>query len=341
MKTLFRALYVSLPVWILFTPIMIETLHSQPTLLASWSFNNNTNDASGNGFDATLRGNAGYSEDAAKGSHSLLLNGEPDYVRVGAFDFGDEFTICAWAFLEIEQTNIQTIIGNAMGGSAIDGFKLFINNWETNNKRIIIETSDGTTRLDAVSPENTFEEGFWNHVAVTIDRPNGVAQIYYNGEEVTESGAIVPDMQVTQSVTIGSMSGPDWYWTGMIDDVRIYQGLLTVDEIDNVMNSPETSVREKPAKIVDNFDLCNFPNPFNSGTTFAFDIKDHRFVELDIVNARGEHIRKLVHGTKAPGQYRIVWDGLDESGQPVSSGVYFSRITVGAFSQKRKILLVR
>ncbi|MBN1482500.1 hypothetical protein EH223_10685 [candidate division KSB1 bacterium] len=81
---------------------------------------------------------------------------------------------------------------------------MFVNSWETNNKRIIIETSDGTARLDATSPENTFEEGFWNFVAVTIDRINGDAHIYYNGEEVTESGAVVPGFQAIQSVTIGS-----------------------------------------------------------------------------------------------------------------------------------------
>ncbi|RQW11022.1 T9SS C-terminal target domain-containing protein, partial [candidate division KSB1 bacterium] len=292
------------------------------------------------GYDATLHGDASYAENAAKGSHSVLLNGSPDYVLVGPLDFGDEFTICAWAFLEVGTTNIQTIIGNAMGGSTVDGFKLFINNWETNNKCILIETSDGVTRLDASSPENTFEEGFWNHVAVTMDRINGAAHIYYNGEDVTLNGAIVPNLQVTQSVTIGSMAGPEWFWTGMIDDVRIYQGLLTVDEINEVMNGTETGIRQRRAEKQD-YRLHNFPNPFNPTTTISFTVLRSQPIELEIVNSRGEKIRTILNEEKAPGQYSILWDGLDDAGRPVSSGVYFAKIRGDDFSQRHKMLLVR
>ncbi|MBN1560526.1 T9SS type A sorting domain-containing protein [candidate division KSB1 bacterium] len=327
-------------IWIFFAPYMIGSSGAQPILRASWSFNDNSLDASGNGNDATLRGSAGYSENAAKGSHSLLLNGAPDYVLVGPIDFGDEFTICAWAFLEVGMTNIQTIIGNAMGGSTVDGFKLFINNWETSNRCILIETSDGVTRLDASSPENTFEEGFWNHVAVTMDRINGVARIYYNGEDVTQNGAIVPNLQVTQSVTIGSMAGPEWFWTGMIDDVRIYQGLLTADEINEIMNSPETGISQIQVENQD-YRLSNYPNPFNPQTTISFTVLHSQLIVLEIVNSRGEQIRTMLDEKKAPGQHSILWDGMDESGRAVSSGVYFAKIYGDDFLQRHKMLLVR
>lgn len=322
-------------------PVTITFSHAQPALLASWPFNNNSDDASGNGFHATLRGRAGYSEDAAKGSHSLLLNGTSAYARVGAFDFADEFTICAWVLLEPDVTNIQTIIGNAMGGSTVDGFKLFVNSWETNNKRIIIETSDGSARLDATSPENTFEEGFWNFVAVTIDRINGEAHIYYNSEEVTESGAVVPGFQATQSVTIGSMSGPDWYWTGMIDDVRIYQRVLTAEEIDDVMNSPETGVNQKSTHAVDSFNLFNTPNPFNPSTTIVCDLPNAGHVRLFIYDQLGHCIRTLLEEDKPAGRFQVNWDGRDERGMSVAGGVYFCRMQAGEYRSVVKMVLVR
>jgi hypothetical protein len=217
---------------------------------------------------------------------------------------------------------------------------LFINNWETSNRCILIETSDGVTRLDASSPENTFEEGFWNHVAITMDCVNGVAHIYYNGEDVTQNGAIVPNLQVTQSVTIGSMSGPEWFWTGMIDDVRIYQGVLTVDEINEVMDSVETGISQRSAEIKD-FKLRNYPNPFNPQTMISFFVLSSQQLELEITNIQGEHIRTLVNEEKASGQYSVLWDGLDESGRAVSSGVYFAKIAGDDFLQRHKMLLLR
>jgi hypothetical protein len=330
---------VTLIALICLTPL-VNSLHAQSELMANWTFNNTSADASGHGFDATLEGNAGYTDDAVKGSHSLLLNGSPDYAYVGPMDLGDQFTICAWVFLELDQSNIQTIIGNAMGGSTVDGFKLFINNWETNNKCILIETSDGSARLDATSPENTFEEGFWNHVAATLDVANGVAEIFYNGEDVTQSGSIVTNFQTTQAVTIGSMSGPDWYLTGMIDDVRIYQGLLTIDEIADVMDSPETGIQSKEAIITD-YQLSNFPNPFNPSTTITFNIPQAQPFELDIVNIHGERIRLLAVDKNYFGPYHILWDGLDDLGRVVPSGIYVCRLRGDNLKQSRKMLLVR
>lgn len=341
MRTFAKAAFTALMMLSASLLLSSSLLRAQPQLIASWPFNNNSDDASGNEHHATLRGNAGYTQDAAKGSHSLMLNGAPDHVLVGPLDFGDEFTICAWSFLEPGVTNIQTVIGNAMGGSTVDGFKLFINNWETSNKRIIIETSDGVARLDAVSPENTFEEGFWNHVAVTMDRINGESHIYYNGEEVTESGAIVPNFQNTESVTIGSMSGPDWFWTGMIDDVRIYEGLLTIDDIIDVMDSPETGVHQRPDQNVTTFHLRNYPNPFNPHTTISFHIGKRQAVALEIVDVGGKHIRRLLNQEKYRGNYKVHWDGLDDLGKSVPSGVYLCRLRTPNLVSVRKMLLVR
>jgi hypothetical protein len=328
-------------VWLMLLFLLPLSVLSQE-LLGQWGFNNDGTDYSGNGHDATLRGGAAYSDDAIGGSHSLLLNGSTAYASVGAIELGDQFTVCAWTFLEPGVTNIQTIFGNAMGGSTVDGFKLFINNWETSNKRIIIETADGTTRSDATSAENVFEEGLWNHVAASIDKVNGVAEIYYNGEVVTENAPIVSGLQTSDPITIGSMTGPDWFWNGMIDDVRIYQGILTIDDIDEIMNDPETRVGNRQAPLMPNtYRLGNYPNPFNPATTITFDVALGEHISLDIINVHGDRIRMLTNQHYTTGHYSIRWDALDDAGHPVSNGVYIARLNGERQTETIKMLLIK
>ncbi len=271
-----------------------------------------------------------------------MLNGTSAYASVGAIELGDQFTICAWTFLDPEVTNIQTIIGNAMGGSTVDGFKLFINNWETNNKRIIIETADGSARLDATSGENVYEDGFWNHVAIAIDKVNGVAELYYNAEVVTENAPIVTGFQTSDLITIGSMTGPDWFWSGMIDDVRIYQGLLSLDDIADVINSPETSIAVKAEHVAPkDYYLENHPNPFNPATTISFKVRQHENLRLDIFNIHGDRVRTLFNRAHSPGSYSLRWNGTDEAGRPLSSGLYYAKLTGKQHSAITTMMLVK
>jgi len=315
---------------------------AQPTLLASWTFNNTSADVTGNGFDAAFRGNIEYSEDAAKGSHSIALSGTPDYAYIGPFDFGDQFTICAWVYLEFDLFNIQTIIGNAMGGSTVDGFKLFVNNWDTANHRILIESADGTARLDAMTAEGVFEPGYWNHVAATLDRNAGLAKIYYNGKDVTQNGAIVTGFQTTEPVAIGAMPGPSWHWTGLIDDVRIYEGLLTADEINDVMTSPETSVRHaEDAGLVTSYRLSNYPNPFNASTTLSYTLPQAQHVRLTIVTIDGQTLQTLVDEKKSSGTHTISWNSRNTAGRELPSGVYLASLRTETELVTQKLLLVK
>jgi hypothetical protein len=87
----------------------------------------------------------------------------------------------------------------------------------------------------------------------------------------------------------------------------------------------------------------NYPNPFNPATTIEFSIpEDHRgAVRLRIYNMLGEVVRELVAGELAPGNYRQVWDGLDNSGRRLASGLYIYQLCAGNFSATRKLLLMK
>jgi FlgD Ig-like domain len=85
----------------------------------------------------------------------------------------------------------------------------------------------------------------------------------------------------------------------------------------------------------------NYPNPFNPQTTIAFTIKDRGAVTLKVYNVNGELVRTLANENRAAGSYTLVWDGHNDSGQSVSSGVYFYKLVTNSFSQTKKMVLLK
>jgi hypothetical protein len=88
---------------------------------------------------------------------------------------------------------------------------------------------------------------------------------------------------------------------------------------------------------------ANVPNPFNPTTTLRFDVggETARAVRLAIFDVRGRRVRTLVDRRMSPGRYTEVWDGHDEAGRALPSGVYFSRFEAGDLRATRKLVLVR
>jgi hypothetical protein len=85
----------------------------------------------------------------------------------------------------------------------------------------------------------------------------------------------------------------------------------------------------------------NYPNPFNPLTNLGFRIADLGFVNLEIFDVTGRKTATLVKKELPPGEYEILWDGRDETGREVGSGVYIYRLKSGNFTQSRKMLLLR
>jgi len=93
------------------------------------------------------------------------------------------------------------------------------------------------------------------------------------------------------------------------------------------------------------FSLCqNFPNPFNPSTSISFDIPENRApsVSLKVFNVRGQLVKQLVNSSvRQSGRYTVFWDGNDQNGMSVPSGVYFYRLTAGEYNAVRKMVLLK
>ena len=85
----------------------------------------------------------------------------------------------------------------------------------------------------------------------------------------------------------------------------------------------------------------NVPNPFNPVTTIHFDLARDMQVQLRIYNVSGRLVRTLANGPMERKRHQLVWDGLDDAGVPVSSGIYFYRLEAGNFRDTRKMVVLR
>jgi hypothetical protein len=86
----------------------------------------------------------------------------------------------------------------------------------------------------------------------------------------------------------------------------------------------------------------NFPNPFNNSTSISVHLPEEADIRLIIYNSIGQRVRVLAEGRYAAGVHTFVWNGTDDAGQEVATGIYFYRFNKGAeLIQTRKMLLIK
>lgn len=85
----------------------------------------------------------------------------------------------------------------------------------------------------------------------------------------------------------------------------------------------------------------NYPNPFNAETTISYQNPQAGRVVITIFNTRGQKVRTLLDNIEAPGLHLATWDGVDGTGVPVASGVYFFHMWTGSFVDVKKLTVLR
>ena len=85
----------------------------------------------------------------------------------------------------------------------------------------------------------------------------------------------------------------------------------------------------------------NYPNPFNPSTSIAYELAEDGMVSLDIYNIRGQQVRTLMNEHQLSGRHSIAWDGKDEHGNTVSSGIYYYRLNTKDASACKKMILMK
>ena len=230
--------------------------------------------------------------------------------------------------------------------------------WNPDNNGIdcILNDVDGIDfRVQTTMAESGVDmhDGLWHLVTVTLE-DNSQYSIYLDGFLAAQAASSVPivgndvdDLWLGGRPNDAVMTNPV-KMIGYMDRVRIWDVALDAGQIDALYKSegPEGGTTEvealKPAAMPAGFGLSqNYPNPFNPTTRIQFGMEKQQHARLTVCDLTGRPVRTLFDGIQAEGRHEAVWDGKNEFGSPVPSGVYVCRLTAGQKTSIRKITLMQ
>lgn len=138
------------------------------------------------------------------------------------------------------------------------------------------------------------------------------------------------------------LSAPDWFYCfANYGSAKVWCGTANgrVWYLDDI---PPLSLNQNGNVVPVTFELKqNYPNPFNPATNIKYEMFQHSVTSLMIYNSAGEEVYRIVSGFRAPGVYELKWDGRDNYGNILPSGVYFYKLETEKYSESKKMVLVR
>ena len=87
--------------------------------------------------------------------------------------------------------------------------------------------------------------------------------------------------------------------------------------------------------------MQNYPNPFSHTTEIYYGLPNRDYVTIEVYNLSGQKIRTLIAQNQQAGYHTVVWDGRDETGQEVSSGIFSCKVKTGKYIMTRKMILMK
>ena len=336
MKNVLWSLVVVLSLWVVNFAIA-DVLDE--SLVLRYMFQDNLVDSSVYGNHGEM---SGYPQfvDGVNGGSALHFLSSGDYVDIPESpDLSlHTFTLAVW--IQIPD-NIPT------GWRAILEHDRWGNNWyglykTASSNRFHFRWTEANSG-DVADFVSTIEPDTWYHVVGTFDIGTKTAKMYLDGQldHTVENTATPIPTDAPGRIGLNMDNGEAF--PGIIDDLRIYDRVLTDAEIAEMAMA--TAVNHKrgllDSAMPQSFMLSNYPNPFNPSTTIEFNLESPQSVELEVYNVAGEGIQTITRGQMTAGLQAVVWNGTDQLGNRVESGVYMLRLKAGERIETKKILLVK
>ncbi|MCK5075819.1 MAG: T9SS type A sorting domain-containing protein, partial [Calditrichia bacterium] len=228
--------------------------------------------------------------------------------------------------------------------------KIYVSISDGNNGDVLLHIwgeSQEKPGNDLISPVSyTFAEG-WNQIDITniFGEPISLPETFFIGyiNETANTGLAIgindyESKNYSYYLHDGISTPLSNLQTGGGESLSGYNAMMRA-----VVAVPEGDYPEE-----DNDDLenkielkQNYPNPFNPITSIEFIIPRANHVKLEIYNMLGQKVKTLVNTKMQAGPHTMQWNGKDEEGNSVSSGVYFYRIKAGKYSKIRKMLFLK
>ncbi len=216
-------------------------------LVHRYTFENGADDDVG-GLDGTASGVTYASVGSPPGGQSALFTaGQDDAIDFAASAFNATgFTVAMWIRTDTSTGTIESLVSNKTGGNA-DGFALNVNTFDTSDGKLWTETANAAGTGDPAYSDAGYVryDGTWQHVAYAVDRASGLAQLYYDGADVTGTDDdILTDFNVAGPWRMGLFMDDLYGFDGYIDDVQIYDEVLSAGDVAFLASNPGAAIPE-------------------------------------------------------------------------------------------------
>lgn len=194
-----------------------------------------------------------------------------------------------------------------------------------------VALSNGTTTLAELTANGSPLFAAWKHVPVFVENDysdyfDGMWTRYAQYADILSGAGVVPsDWSNCRMPYMGGSDGFPAQGSGPC---------TSFPSVASVGDEPDTRPQEFTLK-------QNQPNPFNPSTVIEFNLSIPAEVTLEVLNVLGQRVSTLASGPRPPGTYTVVWDGQDDRGAQLASGVYFYRLQAGARQEVKKLVLLR
>jgi len=243
----------------------------------------------------------------------------------------------------------QAVVFNAAVGCKLNSVKAALRN---NNNPLTMEiytytgnkTSPlGTKLLNAVSVSNPNTTGAWITTSlsaynITLDQP---IVVVYKMTTTSNSGftgnTVLVDLKsgVAYSNSLISADGVSFVWASdgstntYLNKIRAYGEALVGTEKEFELTPKEYALSQ------------NYPNPFNPSTKIQFSLPEQTKVAIRIYDMLGREIKTLINSEQSAGRHEVNWNGDDDLGHKVATGVYMYAISTNKFVQTKKMILLK
>lgn len=294
-------------------------------------------DASSYNHEVKLFGNPTFSTDTKNGNYAIALEGDSSYLEIDSpFLHSRQFTVELWfsADTMIQYTRLMN--------RPIDEANWYQNTYEIRfqpNQKISagswIPTGNRYTVND-LQVDYTLELKKWYHVIFEVTDSTSILQLRDENDQFLGQKATKiqnPVVQATAPLRIGYAAGRPHY-KGRLDNIKIYN--YAAANLQSAVAAQDRNLTPRQVVLHQ-----NYPNPFNPTTEIRFSISQPVRTQLLIYDVLGQKVKTLVDAPFQPGTYSVKWDGTNDIGQAVASGVYFYKLHSGDQARVQKMLLIR
>jgi len=304
------------------------SLFAQPTegLIAHYPLDGNAQDLSGNNFNGTVFNAVAAENRFGLASKAMSFDGDNDWIEVPdnqLLRLSGDFTISLWLKIEELSNPVAYSIISKRTSIASDGYFMPLNGFDHS------PLDPGTVNFIASGGSDPFSlsnvsvpMGEWVNILYQFDTESNICKGYFNNELVASAEINSLNQNTTATLKIGKDGQSfmnDFDFDGLLDDIRIYNRLLTAEEKEEIMNEDVILSTESSLNSEEPIDISIFPNPTKDILTIRNTMSNVETIK--IVNIEGKVIlerkyqedMKIDVRSQIQGIYYLILE--DENGQ--------------------------